>query len=155
MINKVYSSKFTSIFSLIAIGIIMIIEIIYSVLLINNLINKNDVLFEIIMIIGFLPFIILFGFIANRFGYIVIYDDKNNMLYRRGLICGYKYQVKIDDIQDIVIATFPKETTYYIFIDSYNRKYDGGSKKSFIRIEKNEKNYNFIMQFWDKPLKNN
>ncbi len=91
MINKVYSSKFVSFFSLISIGIFMIIEVIYIFLLISNLINKNDILFEIIMIIGFLPFLVLVGFIANRFGYIVIYDDKNNMLCRRGLICGYKY----------------------------------------------------------------
>lgn len=71
------------------------------------------------------------------------------------MICGYKFQVKIDDIQDIIIAEFPKETTYYVFIDSYNTKFEGGSKKSFIRIEKNDKNLKFITQFWDKPIKNN
>lgn len=154
MKNKVYSSKFASFFSLIVICILMVIEIVNICLLINDIINKNNILFEIIMIIGFLPFVILILFYANRFGYIVVYDSKNNILRRKGLICGYKSQVKIDDIKDIIIATFPKETTYYIFIDSNNIKYDGGSKNSFIRIEKNDKNLNFIRQFWNKPIKN-
>ncbi len=155
MKNKVCSSKFAAIFFVIAIVIFMIIEVLNISLLINNLINENDILVYLITTIGLLPFIILFVFYANRFGYIVTYDSNNNVLYRRGLIFGYKYQVKIDDIQDIIIATFPKETTYYIFIDSYNTKYDGGSKQSFIRIEKNNKNYKFITQFWNKPIKNN
>ena len=155
MINKVYSSKVAAIFSLIFLILFIVIEIINVCLLISDIMYKNDILFEIIMIIGFLPFIILVGFIANRFGYLVIYDVDKNMLYRRGLICGYKFQIKINDIQDIIIATFPKETTYYIFIDDYNVKYEGGSNKSFIRIEKNDINLKFITQFWNKPIKNN
>lgn len=155
MKNKVYSSKFAAIFSLIFISLFIIIEAINVYSLISSIIYQNDILFEIIMIIGFLPFIILLGFVANRFGYLVIYDSVNNTLSRRGLICGYKIQIKIDDIQDIIIATFPKETTYYVFIDSHNTKYEGGSIKSFIRIEKNEENLKFIAQFWDKPIKNN
>lgn len=107
------------------------------------------------MIIGFLPFIILLIFVANRFAYLVIYDSSNNTLSRRGLLFRYKFQIKINDIQDIIIATFSKEITYYVFIDSYNTKCDGGFKKSFIRIEKNKENLMFIAQFWDKPIKNN
>lgn len=155
MKNKVYSSKFAAIFSLIFMSLFIVIELINVYLLISDIINKNDILFEIIMTIGFLPFIILFGFVANRFGYLVIYDSVNNTLSRRGLICGYKLIIKVDDVQDIIIATFSKETTYYVFIDSHNTKYDGGSEKSFIRIEKNEENLKFIAQFWDKPIKNN
>lgn len=155
MKNKVYSSKFAAIFSLIFISLFIIIEAINVYSLINSLIYQNDILLEIIMIIGFLPFIILLGFVANRFGYLVIYDSVNNTLSRRGLICGYKFQIKIDDIQDVIIATFPKETTYYVFIDSYNTKYEGGLKKSFIRIEKNKENLKFIVQFWNKPINNN
>ena len=155
MKNKVYSSKFAAIFSLIFISLFIIIEAINVYSLINSLIYQNDILLEIIMIIGFLPFIILLGFVANRFGYLVIYDSVNNTLSRRGLICGYKFQIKIDDIQDVIIATFPKETTYYVFIDSYNTKYEGGLKKSFIRIEKNKENLKFIVQFLNKPINNN
>ena len=75
----------------------------------------------------------------NRLGCTIIYNEKEKTIIRKGFICGYKYIVKIEDIKDIVVATFPKETTYYVLIDSYNTKYDGGYKKSFIRIEKNEK----------------
>lgn len=155
MKNKVYSSKFAAIFSLIFMSLSIVIELINVYSLINNIIYKNDILFEIIMTIGFLPFIILFGFVANRFGYLVIYDSVNNTLSRRGLLCGYKLTINIDDVQDIIIGTFSKETTYYVFIDSRSIKYDGGSKKSFLRIEKNEENLKFISQFWDKPIKNN
>ena len=155
MKNKVYSSKFAAIFSLIFMSLSIVIELINVYSLINNIIYKNDILFEIIMTIGFLPFIILFGFVANRFGYLVIYDSVNNTLSRRGLLCGYKLTINIDDVQDIIIGTFSKETTYYVFIDSRSIKYDGGSKKSFLRIEKNEENLMFIAQFWDKPIKNN
>ena len=153
--SKVYSSKFAAIFSLILISLFIIIETINVYSLISSIIYQNDILFEIIMIIVFLPFIILLGFVANRFGYLIVYDSINNTLSRRGLICGYKFKIRVDDIQNIIIATFPKETTYYVIIDPYNTKYDGGSKKSFIRIEKNEKNLKFIAQFWDKPIKNN
>lgn len=155
MKNKVYASKFVVIFSLIFICIFIFIEIVNVYSLISKIIHQKDILFEIIMIFGLIPFIILFGFFANRFGYLVIYDNVNNTLSRRGFICGYKYQVKIDDIQDIIVATFPKETTYYVFIDSHNSKCDGGYKTSFIRIEKTSKNYEFIKQFWDKPIKGN
>ena len=155
MKNKVYSSKFAAIFSLIFMSLFIVIELVNVYSLINNIIYKNDILFEIIMTIGFLPFIILFGFVANRFGYLVIYDSVNNTLSRRGLLCGYKLTINIDDVQDIIIGTFSKETTYYVFIDSRSIKYDGGSKKSFIRIEKNENNLKFIRQFWDKTIKNN
>lgn len=155
MRKKVYSSKFAANFYIIFMSLVIVIELINVYLLISDIINKNDILFEIIMTIGFLPFIILLGFIANRFGCFVIYDSVSNTLSRRGLICGYKLKIKVDDVQDIVIATFPKETTYYVFIDSHNTKYEGGSKKSFIRIEKSEDNLKFIKQFWDKPIKNN
>ncbi len=155
MKNKVYSSKFAAIFYLIFICLFIVIEIINVYLLIRDIIYKNDILIEIIIIVGFLPFIIMLGFLANRFGYLVIYDSVNNTLSRRGLISGYKYQIKIEDIQDIIIVTFSKETTYYVFIDSHNTKYEGGSRKSFIRIEKKEENSKFIAQFWDKPIKNN
>ena len=91
--------------------------------------------------------------ILNRLGCQIIYNENEKILIRKGFICGYKYQLKTEDIRDIIIATFPKETTYFVLLDSVNTKYDGGSKKSFIRIEKIEKNYNFIKQFWDKPMK--
>lgn len=152
MKNKVYSSKFAASFSLISIIVFTITEIANLYFLISKLISGEDVLFEIIMFVGFLPFLLLFLFIGNRFGYVVTYDAEKNTIYRKGLIFGYEYQIKIEDIQDIVIATFPKETKYYVFIDPYNKKYEGGYKESYIRIEKTDKNLRFIMMFWNKPI---
>ena len=86
MKNKVYSSKFAAIFYLISMSLFIVIELINVYLLINNIIYKNDILIEIIMTIGFLPFIILSGLVANRFGYLVIYDSVNNTLSRRGYV---------------------------------------------------------------------
>lgn len=153
MRKKVYSFKLATIFSLSSVVIFTIAEIISKVFLINNLGKKNIIFLGIFFIIGLLLFLCFSIFMANRWGCIVKYDPKNNTLIRKGLICGYKYQVKIEDIQYIGVATFPKETTYYVFVDSHNTKYEGLSKKSFIRIEKNEINLEFIKQFWDKPIK--
>ena len=113
------------------------------------------ILVSSVLLVGFICFVSLIGLMLNRFGYKIIYNADERTIVRKGFICGYKYIVKIEEIQDIVIASFPKETTYYVIIDPYNTKYDGGSKKSFIRIEKNENNLKFIKQFWDKPIKNN
>lgn len=154
MKNKAYSSKFATYFSIVSIGIFTVVEIIGIYLLITNLIDGENILFAVVMVIGFLSILLLCIFMGNRFGYTVTYDIENEKICRSGLIFGYKYQVKVDDIKDIIIATFPKETTYFILIDSNNTKYDGGFKKSFIRLEKTEKNYQFIMQFWNKPIKN-
>ena len=108
-----------------------------------------------VLFVEFSCFISLLLLMLNRFGCKIIYNEEEKMIIRKGFICGYKYQLKIEDIKEIIIASFPKETTYYVLIDYTNTKYDGGSKKSFIRIEKNEKNQSFIKQFWDKPIKNN
>ena len=91
----------------------------------------------------------------NRFGCKIIYNEEKRIVIRKGFICGYNYQLKIEDIKEIIITSFPKETEYYVLIDSTNTKYVGGYKKSFIRIEKNKKNQDFIKQFWNKPIKNN
>ena len=126
-------------------------------LLINNILDNkaNMIIVDSILLIGFSCFISLFLLMLNRFGCKIIYNEEKQIIIRKGFICGYNYCLKIEDIKEIIIASFPKETTYYVFIDSYNTKYDGGSKKSFIRIEKNEENLKFIKQFWNKPLKNN
>ena len=65
------------------------------------------------------------------------------------------YKVRARDKRFVIAYRNWKDTYYYVIVDLYNTKYDGGSKKSFIRIEKNENNLKFIKQFWDKPIKNN
>lgn len=152
MIKKVYSYKFGAVISLTATGMCIIAEIISVYSLISSLMNDKDTLLETIIIVGFLPMLLLAIFIANRLAYVVAYDEEKNIIYRKGLICGYKYQLKIEDIQDIITVTFPKETTFYILVDPYNTRYDGGFKQSFIRLEKTDTSRNFIMQFWNKPI---
>ncbi len=153
--KKVYSNKFIVYFCIFGIILFLIPAIICFVSLINSIMNErnNMIIANSIFIFGFLCFCTLNFILLNRFGYKIIYDRDNGIINREGFICGYKYQLKVEDIKEIIVATFPKETTYYVFIDSINKKYDGGSNKSFIRIEKNKNNYEFITQFWDKPIK--
>ena len=155
--KKVYSNRVIIYFSIFGIVFFSIATIMCVLLLINSILNNqaNMIMVYSGLIVGFSGFISLFLLMLNRFGCKIIYNEEEQIIIRKGFICGYKYQLKIEDIKEIIIASFPKETTYYIFIDSYNTKYDGGSKKSFIRIEKNENNLKFIKQFWDKPIKNN
>lgn len=155
--KKVYSNRVIIYFSIFGIVFFSIAAIMCVFLLINNILNNqtNMIIVYSVLLVEFICFISLSLLTLNRFGCKIIYNEEEQIIIRRGFICGYMYQLKIEDIKEIIIASFPKETTYYIFIDSINTKYDGGSKKSFIRIEKNENNLKFIKQFWDKPIKNN
>jgi hypothetical protein len=153
MTSKAYSSKFAIKFGIFSFIVSTFLEILAICLLINGLINHQKIIFEVLIIFVFLPPMLFSLFMTNRFGYFVIYDASTKTLYRKGAIVGYKCQVKIDDIQDVVVMTFPKETTYYVIVDSFHNKYDGGYITSFIRIEKTEQNLNFINQFWSEPIK--
>ena len=155
--KKVYSCRFIiylSFFGIVLFSFPTIVSVFY---LFNSIMNyqTNMIMVYLGLIVGFSCFIFLFLLMLNRFGCKIIYNEEEQIIIRKGFICGYKYQLKIDDIKEVIIATFPKETTYYVIVDLYNTKYDGGSKKSFIRIEKTENNLKFIKQFWDKPIKNN
>ena len=154
--KKVYSCRFIIYLSLFGIVLFSFPTIVSVFYLFNSIMNyqTNMIMVYLGLIVGFSCFIFLFLLMLNRFGCKIIYNEEEQIIIRKGFICGYKYQLKIDDIKEVIIATFPKETTYYVIIDPYNTKYDGGSKKSFIRIEKNENNLKFIKQFWDKPIKN-
>ena len=153
--KKVYSWRFIIYWLFFVIVILSFLTIVSVFDLFNSIINYqiNMIMVYLGLIVGFSCFIFLFLFMLNRFGCKIIYNEEEQIIIRKGFICGYKYQLKIDDIKEVIIATFPKETTYYVIVDLYNTKYDGGSKKSFIRIEKNENNLKFIKQFWDKPIK--
>lgn len=155
--RKVYSCRFVIYLSLFGIVFFSFPTIIFIFYLFDSIVNHktNLIVAWLGLIIVSSCFIFLYLFMLNRLGCKIIYNEKEKTIIRKGFICGYKYIVKIEDIKEIIIASFPKETTYYVFIDSINTKYAGGFKKSFIRIEKNEKNLKFIKQFWNKPIKNN
>ena len=153
--KKIYSNKCIIYISFFGIAFFSIATIISLISLFFGIISGKINMVAVYSILLFvnLCFTSLSFLILNRLGCQIIYNENEKILIRKGFICGYKYQLKTEDIRDIIIATFPKETTYFVLLDSVNTKYDGGSKKSFIRIEKIEKNYNFIKQFWDKPMK--
>lgn len=152
--KKVYSNKivvYMSIFGIVLMAIFMSYSIISLISGVLNGENNIAVVYGILTV-GFCLFLIIFLFVLNRLGYKVIYDNDKKVIYRKGFICGYLYELKIEDIKEVIIVTFPMEADFYVLVDTVNMKYDGGSKNSFIRIEKKKENYDFIKQFWDKPI---
>ena len=157
--KMVYSNRTFIYLAIFEIVFFSIVAIICAFLLINSILNNqtNLIIASSILLVVYICIVSLLVLGLNRFGYKIIYNADEGTIMRKGFICGYKYTVKIEEIQDIVIATINSRfrEKYYVIIDPYNTKYAGGLKKSFIRIEKNENNLKFIRQFWDKPIKNN
>ena len=114
MIKKVYSSKFEAVLSIFAVVLFTIPEIICIRSLIDALAKNEDILIYLIGAIIFALLIPLYILLGNRTAYTVTYNRKEKMLYRRGFFFGYKYQLKVEDIEEVVIGTFPKQGTYYI-----------------------------------------
>ena len=152
MIRKVYSSKFEAVFTIVAIIGSAIGVIISLATSINGLIKNEDIIMDFVLTIGFALCLPVFIFMGNRSAYTVTYNHKEKMLYRKGLFFGYKYQLKVEDIEEVVIGTFYREGTYYILVDPYNNRYDACHKKSFIRLQANDQNREFIELFWHRPV---
>ena len=152
MIRKVYSSKFEAVFTIVAIIGSAIGVIISLATSINGLIKNEDIIMDFVLTIGFALCLPVFIFMGNRSAYTVTYNHKEKMLYRKGLFFGYKYQLKVEDIEEVVIGTFYREGTYYILVDPYNNRYDACHKKSFIRLQANDQNREFIELFWYRPI---
>ena len=158
--KKVYSHKFIIYLCIFGCLLFSTFAIVSVCLAITNFYNRQ---INAAIFFSFCPLVSVFAdalyiFLLNRMGYKVIYDDKNKIVYREGFICGYKYKVNINDIQEIIVAEFFREATFYVFVTSTNNKknyknYYGGYRSSYIRLEKTKKNYEFIKQFWDKPIK--
>ena len=96
MIRKVCSNKLNAVVSIVGILICAIYE------LFNGLMSYESMLLKIIMSAAILPFLLLGVFVGNRLAYIVTYDANKNMLYRKGLFFGYKYQLKVEDIKEFL-----------------------------------------------------
>ena len=150
--NKVYSSK-SAIILCLFVFISLIIFTIIEIYALTQASSNHENIGHIIILVCYLSLIIPIIFVANRSCCVVFYDSETNTIYRKGLFCGYKYSVSIENIKEIIIVSQVKEGVFYIFVDSCNTRYDALYKKSFIRIEKNEKNEKFIKQFWNKPIK--
>lgn len=150
MKNKVYSSRFVIYLSLFAISVLLIV---LFACVYQAFIHPAKIFVYISIVIGLLLWLIFFCFLLNRLGYRIIYDNKSRTLYRKGFIYGYFHNVDIDDIKEIISVPYPKEKTYYVIVDSAHSIFDGAYKESYFRIEKTNKNKEFIEQFWDKPIK--
>jgi hypothetical protein len=152
MIKKVYSSKFDAGLSIFGTVLSAIPEVICIRALVNAIINKGDVIVYLSGVVVFTLLILLYLFIGNRSAYTVTYNHKEKMLYRKGFFFGYEYQLKVEDIEEVVIGNFYRQGTYYILVDPYNNRYDACYKKSFIRLAANDKNREFIELFWHRPI---
>ena len=82
------------------------------------------------------------NFLVNR----VYYSTENSEIVAKGLICGYKRCVKIDNIKDIEIQFKHLEEHSYVIIEKEQKN------KKPIKLAKNAQNEKFIKQFWDKPV---
>ncbi len=152
--NKAFSNKTLLFIFLIASIIFLTIFIYFLVCLILNIINtnKNTIISDIIILCFLFPFLYLFLFCLNRMGCIVYYNEKTNKIGRKGFFFGFKHEVSVLDIKDVVISTMPFETKYIIIVDKKGRSYETLSKLSFIRLKYNQKNLEFIKDFWEKPI---
>lgn len=152
MIRKVYSSKIEAVLSIFCIVLLASFMIVSTCNLINGLAQSEDIIEYVAEIIIFALLISLCILWGNREAYTVTYNHKEKMLYRKGFFFGYKYQLKVEDIEEVVIGTFYREGTYYILVDPYNNRYDACYKKSFIRLQATDKNREFIELFWHRPI---
>ena len=151
--KSVYSNK-SNVYVLLTMIIFMASALLLVVgFMIFNIHKNNIVVVCIVLIIGFASILALEIIALNRGGCTITYNDANNTLYRKGYIYGYKSQVAVSEIKEIIIVQLPKEPATYVLLDASHTVYSGFDKKSFFKIEKNKKNREFIEQFWDKPIK--
>ena len=138
--KKAYSSKFANnAFFFIYLPFIAIFLPLGIGCLIGSIRAENKGEFVVACVaLGFLLVLMIASFFGfNRGGCTVIYDSEKSILKRKGFFFGYEYELKIEDIKEIVIVFVALErTTNYIFVDAYNTRYESGYKKSFIRLKR-------------------
>ena len=144
--KKIISSKgflFFNIFGVLFFGATLI----YSLYMLVINIFKSRSLLLVYGILSFLTFFLFVIYIIalNRISCIVWSDGRK--IGRKGLLFGFKYEIAIQDIQDIVITSIPRQGKYIVILDKNCKSFEGLSKKSFIRLAYSEKNIQFIEQF--------
>ena len=152
--KQVYSSKTT--IGLLSFCLIVSIGVVCfgAVVMIANFRTGEMNLAIIVTIVEcfFLMVVALTVCVLNRAGCKILYDPDKKMLYRKGLWWGYKYELKVEDIKEIIVVFLPQDGTYYLLLDPYNSKYESYYTKSCIRLRDTKENLEFIKQFWDKPI---
>ena len=152
--KRVYSNK-TSKGLYIFCAILAIGYVLFDAVFVVSSINtgqRNLVILGTIVGCFLLAVTVLNIYVLNRAGCKIVYDPDKNMLYREGLWWGYKYQLKVEDIEEIVVVFLHKDDYYYLLLDPYNTKVESYFKKSYIRLKETKENLEFIKQFWDKPI---
>ena len=111
-------------------------------MLLQSVISKSP-LWSIFFLLSVFSLLILALFIValNRLSCIVWYDGTS--IGRRGLLFGFKHQLAVREIEDVVIVTVPKQARYVVVIDNYCSDMEGLSKRSYIRFEHTEKTKEF------------
>lgn len=109
----------------------------------QSVLRKNSlwIIFFILLLFSLL-ILTLFLVSLNRLSCIIWYDGTH--IGRKGLLFGFKYQIHLQEIKDIVIVSVPKQGQYIVIIDNSGNNVEGLSKKSYLRFEYTEKNKEFI-----------
>ena len=94
-------------------------------------------------------------FVTDENVYTVYYDSENNVLTKEGLIFNRKRQVNIEYIEKVSIEHIARRGECFFIYGLYKVGHSRALKKSFILLEKNEENEDFIREFWDKPFEDN
>ena len=151
--KAVYSNK-SNVYLLLTGTILCAFALLFSIgFMIVNIHETNNLIFYVFLIMGFASFLALEITALNRGGCTITYDASNNTLYRKGYIYGFKSQLAVAEITEIIVVQLPKEPKSYVLVDTTHTMYWGLDKKSFFKIEKTKKNQEFIEQFWNKPIK--
>ena len=114
--------------------------------------KQNHLLLAAISLCFFLMVAALTIYILNRAGCKILYDPDRNILYREGLWWGYKYSLKVENIEEIIVVFLPKDDFYYLLLDPFQTKIESHYQKSYIRFKETPENLEFIKQFWNKPI---
>ena len=140
-----------------AFSVFALVAIIYFSILYFSSLQRIDIgafvigiSFGLVLMI-FAALLVIGVFMLNRGCCKVIYDSDTQTIYRKGFICGYKYELKVENIKEIFVAPLPRDCTCFVIVDDVNYQYEL-TKKSFIQLQKTKYNHTFIKQFWNKPI---
>ena len=113
--KKVYSCKFFIYVSMFGIALLSAISIVCIFFVVKATVNNktNEIIAFSIPTLVCVCFIPLAFTSLNRLGCRVIYNAKERTIQRKGFICGYEYQLKIEDIKEIVVVSFHQDSTYF------------------------------------------
>ena len=116
---------------------------VYALFMFFQSVSAKSVLWLIfcILAVASLLILILFVIALNRLSCIVWYDGIQ--IGRNGLLFGFKHQIYVQELKDIIVTSVPKQGRYVVVIDDFCNSDEGLSKKTYIRFEYTEKNKDF------------